>query len=82
MKKKDVITIIICLAIISVSGFFLYRIVYPPKTVETPQTTQKTETKFTGNIDEETLEQVKKLNDYGEANLDNVGRVNPFGSLN
>lgn len=45
------------------------------------KTNEATAQEFTGEIDETTLNEVEKLNDYGEASLDNIGRPNPFGSL-
>lgn len=81
MKKKDIIVLIICLVVILGSGYFLFRTLKPKtNTVNTQSEEKKVE--FTGNYDEKALEEIKKYNDYGEAKLDNIGRVNPFGPLN
>ena len=37
---------------------------------------------ITGKFDEDALKKVKSLKDYGEAELSDIGRVNPFGPLN
>jgi hypothetical protein len=85
MKKKDIISLIICLIIIVVAIYFGLKMmgIGPKSTPKTASTTTKTQEKtFTGNIDQETLDNISKLNDYGEASLDGIGRVNPFAPLN
>jgi hypothetical protein len=85
MKKKDIITLVISILVMGVSIFFLWGMLFPkaPATSNTNNTQQTAvKNEFTGNIDNDTLDQIKKLNDYGEAPLDNIGRVNPFGPLN
>lgn len=84
MKKKDIVSLVISILIFLAAGYFGYRLLFPPK----PEDQNKNqgyvieeEEKFTGVIDEETLKEVKKLQDYGEGNLENIGRINPFGSL-
>lgn len=88
MKKKDIITIIVCLVIFVVAGYFILNMlgIFGKKQTTTTTTTTTTQTQsnqqeFTGNIDNETLQKVQQLNDYGEATLDNIGRANPFGPL-
>ncbi len=85
MKKKDIITIIICLVIFGGAGYFaldMLGVIGKSQSGPTVQTEGEVqEYEFTGEIDQETLEKVDKLNDYGEATLDNVGRANPFGPL-
>jgi len=86
MKKKDMITLTISIIIFVVAGYFalsMLGVIGGSKATSTPQTQTQTQPQqeFTGNIDQETLQQVEKLNDYGEATLDNIGRANPFGPL-
>lgn len=85
MKKKDVISIVVSLVVIAVAVYFGLQMMgigpkKPAPKVESETTTP--EKTFTGNIDQSTLDSINKLNDYGEATLDNIGRVNPFAPLN
>jgi predicted metalloprotease len=84
MKKKDIISIVVSLIIIVVALYFGLQImgVFPKKTQKTAATnnTEKEKT-FSGNIDQETLDNINKLTDYGEANLDNIGRKDPFAPI-
>jgi len=82
MKTKDIIVVIAAVVLIGVSGFFIYRMIAPTKSVSQAENGQTTTTNtFTGKIDEETLKLISEKKDYGEAALDNIGRTNPFGSL-
>lgn len=83
MKKKDIITAIVAVALIGVSGYFMYKMLAPaPSSTTKTGSTTKTEPTITGNIDEETLKLISEKKDYGQAALDNIGRTNPFGPLN
>jgi len=82
MKKKDIITVIVAVVFIGVSVYFMYKMLAPTSTKKAETNTTKTETVITGNIDEETLKLISEKKDYGQAALDNIGRTNPFGSLN
>jgi uncharacterized protein YpmB len=84
MKKKDIITVIICGLAVVLCGYFAYTMLFPKKPVASvsEEAQEQAKQEFTGNIDNDTLNEIKKLNDYGEAPLDNIGRVNPFGPLN
>lgn len=82
MKKKDIILVVVSVLAIGVSIYFMIKMLNPAPKTAVVDATQNQEQKFTGNIDEDTLESLKKLNDYGEATLENIGRVNPFGPLN
>jgi uncharacterized protein YxeA len=84
MKKKDILTVVVCVLVIIGAGYYLFTVMAPPKNTVTPtqNNNNNTKTEFTGDIDQNTLNEIKKFNDYGEANLDNIGRVNPFGPLN
>lgn len=83
MKTKDIITIVVAIALIGVSGYFIYKMLAPTSSQKTATTqTQTTGDTFTGKIDQTTLDQITAKKDYGEATLDNIGRTNPFGPLN
>lgn len=82
MKTKDIVTVLVAIVLIGGSGFLMYKMLKPTKKPTTSTTTQQTETKITGTIDEETLKLISEKKDYGEAALDNIGRTNPFGPLN
>lgn len=84
MKKKDVITLAISIIVFITTGYFGYRMLFPPKP-NSQATNQgfviEEKQKFTGEIDDDTLNEVKKLRDYGEGTLENIGRTNPFGPI-
>lgn len=84
MKSKDIITIVVSICILVVSGFFLYNMLFPSKpNVNTKINSEQTQRPtITGEIDTETLSKLKELQDYGEATLDNIGRANPFAPVN
>jgi len=85
MKKKDIISMVVSLIVIVVAVYFGLQMmgIGPKKAPKKVQTTAATNEKtFTGNIDQTTLDSINKLNDYGEATLDNIGRVNPFAPVN
>jgi len=83
MKKKDILTIIVAVALIGVSGYFLYKMLAPAKTnTASNAEVRKTEVTITGDIDQDTLKLITEKKDYGQAALDNIGRTNPFGPLN
>jgi len=83
MKRKDIITVVIAVAVILVAGYFVYIMLFPSTkaTAVTSKTTVEKTEKVTGNINQETLNKISALKDYGEANLDNVGRVDPFAPI-
>jgi len=86
LKKKDIITLVISLVVIGVAIFFMFKMLGSGTKENTAQSTtqqtQKAEPIITGNIDSDTLADIKKYKDYDEAKLDNIGRVNPFAPLN
>ena len=85
MKTKDIGVLVICLIFVGGAVFIGYRMLFPSqgKSTTTATTIQtQTQEKFTGEIDQTTLDQINKLNDYGTATLDNIGRQYPFGPLN
>lgn len=87
MKRKDIITILVCVVIMGVAVYFglsFMGINLLPKKAPAPTVSEEAqkEQQFTGNIDQDTLDTINKFNDYGEAGLENIGRVNPFAPLN
>ncbi len=86
MTKKEIGLGVVSGVVLIAAVYFMYTMLFP-KTVTTtkskkPGTAQTEVSAITGNFDEETLSKIKKYKDYGEASLDNIGRVNPFGPLN
>jgi len=86
LKQKDIIVLVVCVVIIAGALFFVFKFLgigsSKTTTETTAQQTQKKEQTITGNIDSDTLANIKKYKDYDEAKLDNIGRVNPFAPLN
>ncbi len=84
MKTKDIGILIVSLIFIGGAIIFGYKILFPSQgKAVTTTTTQPTEqVDFSGEIDQTTLDQINKLNDYGTATLDRIGRADPFGPLN
>jgi uncharacterized membrane protein len=84
MKKKDIITIIVSLIVMIVALYFglkMMGVIDSDKKEAVDVETEVDKIYVPGEIDEETLQELNKFNDYGEASLDNIGRVNPFGPL-
>ncbi len=86
LKPKDIIALIVCVVVIIAAGYFAYKLLGGGSKTTTTQTTsqqtQQQEPTISGNIDNETLTNIKKYKDYDEAKLDNIGRINPFAPLN
>lgn len=82
MSKKDYISIAVSLVIIGVSVFFLIKFISPGKNSQNNNVSQENIRKdFSIDFDTDSLNKVKKLQDYGEAKLDNIGRPNPFAGI-
>ncbi len=86
MTKKEIGLAAVSGVVLIAAVYFMYTMLFPKatsvkSTKKTTGTQSETNT-ITGNFDEETLSKIKKYKDYGEASLDNIGRVNPFGPLN
>jgi len=81
MKTKDIIVIAFAIGLMGVSGFFIYKMLEEPKVTTTTSTVEQQTTLSQKDYDA-TLKLVTEKKDYGEATLDNIGRVNPFGALN
>lgn len=85
MKTKDIVTIVVCALVIGGAAFFGIKTFMPAKSTIAPkdsQTAITTGNTITGNIDQETLDRIKTLKNYGDTNLNDIGRVNPFAPLN
>ena len=86
LKPKDIVTLVISVVVIIVAGYFVIKFLGIGTKTTTPQTTteqaQEQAQTISGNIDNETLANIKKYKDYDEAKLDNIGRINPFAPLN
>lgn len=86
LKRKDIISLIVCVVVIIGAGYFAFRLLggssKKTTTQTTDQQTQQQEVTISGNIDNDTLANIKKYKDYDEAKLDNIGRINPFAPLN
>jgi flagellar basal body-associated protein FliL len=85
MKTKDIIIVVVCIIAIGGAVFLGINMLMPAKskTVTTNTQTTSTEvTKITGEIDQTTLDKLDALKNYGDTDLSNIGRVNPFAPLN
>ena len=85
MKKSEIFLVIGCFAAILISGYFIYTMYFAKPAANTAQnqiSQQTTSDKITGNVDDGVMQKINSFTDYGEAQLDNIGRVNPFGPLN
>lgn len=80
MKKKDIITVVISLAVIIGSIVFLLGgFGGGKKTEDVVQVEEKVD--FTGNIDTGAIDKLKERKDYGKATTDNIGREDPFANF-
>ena len=91
MKKKDIITLVVSGLIIV--GCLIFVVMYffpsvgaqPKASVKT--TTTETETKITADgvnskDNQELIDKINNLKEYGETNLQDIGKSNPFAPLN
>jgi len=87
MKKKDIITLIISIIIISITLYFMLKMIFPASSTSTTSSNaneagvevEKSEWQIDDTFYEE---EISDLNNYGEAGMDNIGREDPFGSIN
>ena len=89
MKTKDIAVLIVCFLVIGGAIFWGVKMFMPAGKATTSQTTQTvttTENAINGTVNDkttaETLSKLEALKSYGETNLNNIGRVNPFAPLN
>jgi large-conductance mechanosensitive channel len=78
MKKNEIITLVIASIVISVSIFFLIKILNPAPKVESVRTEADQIQDIPESIDEATYERINSLSDYGEPALDNLGKSDIF----
>jgi hypothetical protein len=81
LKKRDIFILILSVFVIAVAGFFLMRMIFPPKdnTAITEEANKIPAVPAT--IDETTYEGVENLSDYGAANLTKIGKTDLFGAM-
>lgn len=83
MKTKDIITLIISSVVIVGSIYFILGMNKPKEVTVEESEVDTARAEYTGNLDsfKETIEDIQESTDYGEPNLDNIGRENPFAPL-
>ena len=82
MKKintKEVIILVGATAVIVVSGFLIWRILFPAPKDNKINETEKIKTIST-DIDQTTLKRIDTLSDYGQPTLDNIGKTDLFAN--
>ncbi len=88
MKPKDIAIIVACIVVMGGAIFVGVKMFFPskPAASTTTQTTETAKNQITGDINKsetkDTIDKLNALKNYGDTNLDNVGRVNPFAPLN
>lgn len=84
MKKKDVLTLVVCFVAISGALYFIIKTFFPSsKLISSTTTTTIESVKSNWDIDNQFYEEkINTLRDYGEATEVMGGRANPFGPLN
>lgn len=81
MKVKDIITLIIAILIISVSGYFMLQLISPSSGNENIVSESEKVQEVPKSIDEKTYTTVKDLSDYGVPSLSNIGKKNIFAGF-
>jgi cytoskeletal protein RodZ len=82
MKKistKEIIILVVATAVIIASGIIIWRVLFPAPKTNTAQNTEKVNTLST-DIDQNTLKRIDSLSDYGQPNLDNIGKSDLFAN--
>jgi hypothetical protein len=87
INQKEITLIIFSVLMFGVSVFIMIKFLgvgdlFTSKKEVQQETQKNQEIEITGKFDEGTLEKLKAYKDYGSAELNNIGRVNPFGPLN
>lgn len=81
MKTKDIVTLIIALVIIVVSGYFGYIMLFPKQTSNQQETVQAEKVPVVPKeIDEKTYQAVDGLSDYGKPALNGLGKSDLFAN--
>lgn len=82
MKKintKEIITLVIATVVIIGAGVVIWQLLFPaPK--KTVTTTTQNGTTISTEIDQNTLKRIDSLSDYGQPNLDNIGKSDLFAN--
>lgn len=81
MKKRDIIILIIALLAIGLSVFFMLRMLFPPQ--DNSAITQESESipVVPSTIDDATYNNIEGLADYGQANLEGIGKKDLFSGF-
>ena len=82
MKKitvKEIIILVIATIAIIVSGFVIWKVLFPAPKVDQNKKTEQINTLST-DIDQNTLKKIDTLSDYGQPNLDNIGKSDLFAN--
>lgn len=79
MKKKDIVALIISAIVIVFSVYFIIQLVSStPKT--TTNSVADSVTSVSGEFDENTIEKILSLSDYGKPSLSGIGKSDLFSS--
>lgn len=82
MKKintKEILTLIVASVVIIGAGIVIWRLLFPAaKSVN--QTDSKEVNTISTEIDQNTLKRIDSLSDYGQPNLDNIGKTDLFAN--
>lgn len=79
MKKNDIIIVVVCILVIGGVLIFAFGGFSKKPTAVKSQNTEKIE--FTGEFDDQKVENLTKRKDYGSLPKGSIGRPNPFAEL-
>lgn len=86
MKKSELPKLIFIILTFLVCGYFIFNQLSSGSS-KSSSTTNSSNSKYDVSksdisIDNETLSKIKELKDYGGTDLSDIGRANPFASVN
>ena len=81
MKKKDIFVLVISIAVIGASVFFMFQMITPKVDESSITTESEAIPSVPESLDETTYKNVESLSDYGEANLDSIGKTDLFAGF-
>jgi hypothetical protein len=81
MKKKDILVLIVSVVIIGASVFFMLQMITPKVDESSITTESEAIPSVPESLDETTYKNVEELSDYGEANLDGIGKNDLFAGF-
>jgi hypothetical protein len=81
MKKKDILALVISVAIIGASVFFMLQLLSPAQDDSTLTTESDAIPAVPDSIDETTYKNIENLSDYGGANLEGIGKRDLFSKF-